>query len=132
MTRIAAIERGEMPFYEPGLDVLVAKNVHEERLSFTTDLAEGMSKADVVFIAVQTPQSEDSGEADLSYVWEVGKQIGERLEFFGLFTLLRKDAFIIVFSVLVLVAVASVVIAVRRSRARVRAIVVGGAGAGTP
>jgi UDPglucose 6-dehydrogenase len=78
--RIAAIESGEMPFYEPGLDVLVAKNMHEERLFFTTDLAAGMREADVVFIAVQTPQSEDSGEADLSYVWEVGKQIGERLE----------------------------------------------------
>ena len=74
--RIAAIERGEMPFYEPGLDVLVAKNVREEHLSFTTDLAAGMAEADVVFIAVQTPQSEDSGEADLSYIWEVGKQIG--------------------------------------------------------
>jgi len=74
--RIAAIERGEMPFYEPGLDVLVAKNVREEHLSFTTDLATGMAEADVVFIAVQTPQSEDSGEADLSYIWEVGKQIG--------------------------------------------------------
>jgi len=78
--RIAAIENGDMPFYEPGLDRLVAKNVEEERLDFTTDLAEGMREADVVFIAVQTPQSEDSGEADLSYVWEVGKQIGERLD----------------------------------------------------
>jgi UDPglucose 6-dehydrogenase len=77
--RIAAIENGDMPFYEPGLDRLVAKNVEEERLDFTTDLAEGMREADVVFIAVQTPQSEGSGEADLSYVWEVGKQIGERL-----------------------------------------------------
>jgi len=78
--RIAAIERGEMPFYEPGLDVLVAKNIREERLSFTTDLARGMAAADVVLIAVQTPQSEGSGEADLQYVWEVGKQIGEHLD----------------------------------------------------
>ncbi|MBD3221260.1 nucleotide sugar dehydrogenase [bacterium] len=78
--RIAAIENGDMPFYEPGLDTLVAKNVDEERLDFTTDLAEGMREADVVFIAVQTPQSEGSGEADLQYVWEVGKQIGERLD----------------------------------------------------
>jgi len=78
--RIAAIERGEMPFYEPGLDVLVAKNVREERLFFTTDLAQGMRDADVVFIAVQTPQAENSGEADLTYVWDVGKQIGERLD----------------------------------------------------
>ncbi len=78
--RVAAIENGVMPFYEPGLDTLVAKNVDEERLDFTTDLAEGMREADVVFIAVQTPQSEGSGQADLQYVWEVGKQIGERLD----------------------------------------------------
>jgi len=77
--RIAAIQNGEMPFYEPGLDTLVAKNMREGHLNFTTDLAEGMAAADVVFIAVQTPQSEGSGEADLQYVWEVGKQIGERL-----------------------------------------------------
>jgi UDPglucose 6-dehydrogenase len=78
--RIDAIERGAMPFYEPGLDVLVAKNIREERLAFTTDLAAGMGGADVVFVAVQTPQSEGSGEADLSYIWEVGRQIGERLD----------------------------------------------------
>jgi len=78
--RIAAIERGEMPFYEPGLDVLVAKNVREERLSFTTDLEVGMRDAEVVFIAVQTPQAETSGEADLTYVWEVGQQIGRHLD----------------------------------------------------
>ncbi len=78
--RIEAIERGEMPFYEPGLDVLVAKNIREERLLFTTDLTAGMRDADVVFIAVQTPQTEGSGEADLSYIWEVGKQVGQRLD----------------------------------------------------
>lgn len=78
--RIADIENGVMPFYEPGLDVLVAKNMRAEHLSFTTDLAEGMRDADVVFIAVQTPQSEGSGEADLQYVWDVGKQIGECLD----------------------------------------------------
>ncbi|MDY0109039.1 MAG: UDP-glucose/GDP-mannose dehydrogenase family protein [Candidatus Krumholzibacteria bacterium] len=78
--RIEAIERGEMPFYEPGLDVLVAKNSREQRLAFTTDLAAGMRGADVVFIAVQTPQTESSGEADLSYIWEVGKQVGRLLD----------------------------------------------------
>jgi UDPglucose 6-dehydrogenase len=78
--RIAAIEAGEMPFYEPGLDTLVAKNVDDGHLSFTTDLKAGMDAADVVFIAVQTPQSEGSGEADLSYIWQVGQQIGERLD----------------------------------------------------
>ncbi len=77
--RIQALRRGEIPFYEPGLDMLVTKNVREEHLRFTTDLAEGMREAQVVFIAVQTPQSA-SGEADLSYVMEVGKQIGSLLD----------------------------------------------------
>jgi UDPglucose 6-dehydrogenase len=77
--RIRALEKGEIPFYEPGLDRLVLKNVQEERLFFTTSLAEGMKKADVVFIAVQTPMSE-SGEADLQYVMKVGEQVGELLD----------------------------------------------------
>jgi UDPglucose 6-dehydrogenase len=77
--RIAALEKGEIPFYEPGLDRLVLKNVDEERLAFTTDLASGMKRADVVFIAVQTPMSA-SGEADLQYVMKVGEEIGGLLE----------------------------------------------------
>jgi len=76
--RIAGLERGEIPFYEPGLDQLVLKNVREGRLFFTTTLAEGMREADVVFIAVQTPMSE-SGEADLQYVMKVGEEIGDLL-----------------------------------------------------
>ena len=77
--RIAALEKGEIPFYEPGLDRLVVKNVDEGRLAFTTDLATGMKRADVVFIAVQTPMSE-SGEADLQYVMKVGEEIGGLLD----------------------------------------------------
>ncbi|RKZ16618.1 UDP-glucose 6-dehydrogenase [bacterium] len=77
--RIAGLRKGVIPFYEPGLDRLVLKNVDEERLAFTTDLAEGMQDADVVFIAVQTPQSA-SGEADLQYVLKVGEEIGTLLD----------------------------------------------------
>lgn len=76
--RIAGLRRGQIPFYEPGLDTLVLKNAGAERLKFTTSLAEGMASADVVFIAVQTPQSE-SGEADLRYVLQVGEEIGRLL-----------------------------------------------------
>ena len=50
--KIARIEQGEMPIFEPGLDVLVEKNVANERLQFTTDLAKAVSAADAVFIAV--------------------------------------------------------------------------------
>ena len=77
--RIDGLRRGEIPFYEPGLDRMVLKNVEEERLTFTTSLAEGMNKADVVFIAVQTPMS-GTGEADLQYVMKVGEEIGGLLD----------------------------------------------------
>ncbi len=77
--RIAGLVKGVIPFYEPGLDRLVLKNVEEGRLHFTTRLAEGMKDADVVFIAVQTPMSE-SGEADLTYVMKVGEEIGALLD----------------------------------------------------
>ncbi len=77
--RIEKLERGEIPFYEPGLDRLVLKNVREGRLLFSTSLADGMRDAEVVFIAVQTPMSE-SGEADLQYVMKVGEQIGDLLD----------------------------------------------------
>ena len=77
--RIEGLVKGVIPFYEPGLDRLVLKNVDEQRLQFTTSLAEGIKDADVVFIAVQTPMSE-SGEADLQYVMKVGEEIGELLD----------------------------------------------------
>ncbi len=77
--RIESLRKGGIPFYEPGLDRLVLKNVAEDRLFFTTSLAEGMRDADVIFIAVQTPMS-GTGEADLQYVMKVGEEIGELLD----------------------------------------------------
>lgn len=77
--RIDSLLKGGIPFYEPGLDRLVLKNVEEERLYFTTSLAEGIHKADVVFIAVQTPMSK-TGEADLQFVMKVGEEIGALLD----------------------------------------------------
>ncbi len=76
--RINELVKGEIPFYEPGLDRLVLKNYDAGRLQFTTSLADGMKDADVVLIAVQTPMS-DTGEADLSYVMKVGQEIGSLL-----------------------------------------------------
>ncbi|MDH5641469.1 MAG: UDP-glucose/GDP-mannose dehydrogenase family protein [Nitrospira sp.] len=72
--RIGKLEKGEIPFYEPGISELVAKGVREGRLSFTTDIAKAVDKALVIFIAVGTPPRGD-GSADLSYVEEVGKGI---------------------------------------------------------
>ena len=72
--RIEKLEKGDVPFYEPGITELVAKGVREGRLSFTTDIAKAVDKALVIFIAVGTPPRGD-GSADLSYVEEVGKGI---------------------------------------------------------
>lgn len=77
--RIDGLLKGIIPFYEPGLDRLVLKNVDEERLAFTTTLADGMKDAEVLFIAVQTPMS-GTGEADLQFVMKVGEEIGALMD----------------------------------------------------
>jgi UDPglucose 6-dehydrogenase len=77
--KIARLERGEIPIYEPGLDELVAGNVRQNRLSFTTDLASAVKGADAVFIGVGTPSRRGDGHADLSYVYAAAKTIGEAL-----------------------------------------------------
>ncbi len=76
--KIDLLRRGELPIYEPGLSELVEKNVKEQRLTFTTDLAPAVASAQVVFIAVGTPEGE-SGEADLQYVIAAAKDIGRAL-----------------------------------------------------
>lgn len=76
----AVIERlkaGEIPIFEPGLEDLVARNARAGRLTFTTDLAEGVKGADAVFIAVGTPSRRGDGHADLSYVYAAARQIAE-------------------------------------------------------
>src|SRR5438270_12831678 len=65
--KIATLQRGGLPIYEPGLLEMVERNRREERLHFTTNLAEGIAHAQLVFIAVGTPQRDD-GSADLRYV----------------------------------------------------------------
>jgi len=76
--KIEQLRRGEIPIFEPGLDRLVESNLREGRLTFTTDVAEAVRGAEVVFIAVGTPSSED-GSADLHYVLEAAEQIGRAL-----------------------------------------------------
>src|SRR5215207_6711931 len=80
--KIAALERGEMPIYEPGLDDLVAANVKAKRLSFTTDLKGPVADADAVFIAVGTPSRRGDGHADLSYVYAAAREIAGALQGF--------------------------------------------------
>ena len=76
--KIESLKNGEIPIYEPGLDQLVLKNVKAGRLKFTTDLASILNEQEIVFSAVGTPPDED-GSADLKYVLQVAKTIGENL-----------------------------------------------------
>ena len=76
--KVEKLKKGELPIYEPGLKDLVEINTKEKRISFTTDIKEGVEKSQIIFIAVGTPQTE-SGEADLKYVLAAAKSIGENI-----------------------------------------------------
>ncbi|MBM4119945.1 MAG: UDP-glucose/GDP-mannose dehydrogenase family protein [Nitrospira sp.] len=76
--RIGTLEKGTVPFYEPGITELVSKGIRDGRLTFTTDIAKAVAEALVIFIAVGTPSRED-GSADLSYVEKVGLGIAEHM-----------------------------------------------------
>jgi UDPglucose 6-dehydrogenase len=77
--KIAALENGVMPIFEPGLDELVRRNVAGGRLSFGTDLIEAVRDAEAIFIAVGTPSRRGDGHADLSYVFAAAAEIAEAL-----------------------------------------------------
>jgi UDPglucose 6-dehydrogenase len=76
--KIARLEKGELPFYEPGLRDLVEINVREKRLSFTTEIGSAINISDVIFIAVGTPEG-SNGEANLSSVFSVAQAIGRAI-----------------------------------------------------
>jgi len=76
--KIEGLKRNVLPIYEPGLDDYVARNQSQQRLTFTTDVAAAIARADVVFIAVGTPPDED-GSADLRHVIAVAEQIGKHM-----------------------------------------------------
>jgi UDPglucose 6-dehydrogenase len=77
--KISALNAGEIPIYEPGLDEIVRSNVRQGRLSFTTELSETLDEADAAFIAVGTPSRRGDGHADLSYVYAVTREIASAL-----------------------------------------------------
>src|SRR6478609_3431256 len=80
--KIASLRRGDIPIFEPGLDVLVAANVKAKRLDFATDLKAPVAEADAVFIAVGTPSRRGDGHADLSYVHAAAREIARALSGF--------------------------------------------------
>src|ERR1700757_5080350 len=77
--KISQLEAGDMPIYEPGLAGLVARNVSEDRLFFTTDGAKAVAEADAVFIGVGTPSRRGDGHADLSYVHAAAEEIARQV-----------------------------------------------------
>jgi UDPglucose 6-dehydrogenase len=77
--KIASLLGGVMPIYEPGLAELVAANVKSGRLAFTNDLAEAIEDVSAIFIAVGTPSRRGDGHADLTFVYEVAREIGANL-----------------------------------------------------
>ncbi len=77
--KIDSLRAGIMPIFEPGLAELVTSNAKAGRLSFTTDLAEGIAGASAIFIAVGTPSRRGDGHADLSYVYAVAEEVGQAL-----------------------------------------------------
>lgn len=79
VAKIESLRKGEIPIYEPNLDNMVIRNIKAERLHFTTDLATVLKNVEVVFSAVGTPPDED-GSADLRYVLEVAKTIGQYMD----------------------------------------------------
>jgi UDPglucose 6-dehydrogenase len=80
--KIARLEQGEIPIFEPGLDQLVATNVKEGRLFFATDAAQAVREADAVFIAVGTPSRRGDGYADLSYVYAAAEEVAGLIDGF--------------------------------------------------
>ena len=77
--KIDALRRGEIPFFEPGLATLVAQNVSQGRLSFTTDLARAVRESRIIFIAVGTPP-DDNGSADLRHVVAAAREVGRAMD----------------------------------------------------
>src|SRR5262249_5414650 len=77
--KIAALQRGEVPIYEPGLGEMVAANARAGRLKFSEDLASAVKSADAVFIAVGTPSRRGDGHADLSFVHAAAREIAAAL-----------------------------------------------------
>ena len=80
--KIDALRQGEMPIYEPGLSDLVASNVRQGRLSFSTELKGPVADAEAVFIAVGTPSRRGDGHADLTYVYDAAREVVQALDGF--------------------------------------------------
>src|SRR5262245_41698364 len=86
--RISALNRGDVPIFEPGLHDLVVSNTRQGRLAFASELAPAVAAAEAIFIAVGTPSRRGDGHADLSYVYTAAQEIAAATE--GLTVLITK------------------------------------------
>ena len=77
--KVEKMKAGEVPIYEPHLDVIFERNIKAGRLSFTTDLVAAIEDAEIIFLALPTPPGED-GSADLSYILGVAKELGKLIK----------------------------------------------------
>jgi UDPglucose 6-dehydrogenase len=77
--KVEMLRNGETPIYEPGLELMISRNVEKQRLSFSLSIAEAVRESEIVFIAVGTPPGED-GSADLSHVLAVASEIGKAID----------------------------------------------------
>ncbi len=84
--RIAALQKGQVPIYEPGLEEMLERNIANGRIRFSTDLAPAVREADLIFLAVGTPMRRGDGYADLSYVYQAVDQIAPHLDHFTVIT----------------------------------------------
>lgn len=75
-TKVARMQNGEIPIYEPGLEALFHRNIRQGNLSFTTQVADAVAQSDIIFLALPTPPNED-GSADLQYVLRVAEDLGK-------------------------------------------------------
>ena len=77
--KVARMQKGEVPIFEPGLELLFERNTRQGRLHFTTNLADAIKEAEIIFLALPTPPGED-GSADLSYILGVAEQLSFLIE----------------------------------------------------
>ncbi|MCB0746002.1 MAG: UDP-glucose/GDP-mannose dehydrogenase family protein, partial [Ignavibacteriae bacterium] len=77
--KVKQMQNGQVPIYEPHLDVIFERNIKAKRLTFSTSLEEGVNHGEIIFLALPTPEDED-GSADLSYVLGAAKDIGKLLK----------------------------------------------------
>ena len=77
--KIDFLNSGKVPIYEPGLSEMIAQNVNNKRLSFSTNIEESIKKSDIIFICVGTPSDKKTGEANLKYIFQVAKVIKNNL-----------------------------------------------------